>query len=121
MADGYFIQPTIFADVAQDSELSQTEVFGPGLAITCFETEAQAVHLANDTEFGLAAYCWTQNLKRAHRVSCALVAGNVWVNGFAGISISTPFGGTRRSGYGRLGGIHGVREFMRPKNIWIGL
>ena len=121
MADGYYIQPTIFADVAHKAELSQTEVFGPVLAVTRFETEDEAIGMANDTEFGLAGYCWTENLKRAHRVSKALVAGNIWVNGFTGIPTSAPFGGARQSGYGRLGGIHGVREFLRPKNIWIGL
>lgn len=121
MAEGYFIQPTVFADVPPDSELAQTEVFGPVLAVTRFDSEEEAIALANGTAFGLAAYCWTENLKRAHRVSHALVAGNVWVNGFTGIPAAAPFGGTRVSGYGRLGGIYGVREFLRPKNIWIGL
>lgn len=121
MANGYFIEPTVFADVAHKSELSQCEVFGPVLAVMRFDNEEEAIRLANDTEFGLAGYCWTQDLKRAHRVSKALVAGNIWVNGFTGIPTSAPFGGARQSGYGRLGGIHGIREYLRPKNVWIAL
>lgn len=121
LADGYFIQPTVFADVAHKSELSQCEVFGPVLAVLPFETEEEAIAMANDTEFGLAAYVWTESLKRAHRCARTLVAGNVWVNGFSGIPASVPFGGVRQSGVGRLGGIHGIREFLRPKNIWMAM
>jgi aldehyde dehydrogenase (NAD+) len=121
MAGGYYIAPTVFADVAHDAELSQHEVFGPVLAVTKFETEEEAIALANGTEFGLAGYVWTQDLKRAHRTAGRLVAGNIWVNGFAGIPTSVPFGGVGQSGVGRLGGVHGIREFLRPKNIWIGL
>lgn len=121
MANGYYIQPTIFADVPHQAELSQHEVFGPVLAVTPFETEEEAIALANGTEFGLAGYVWTNDLKRAHRTAKRLVAGNIWVNGFTGIPTSAPFGGVGQSGVGRLGGIHGIREFMRPKNIWIGL
>ncbi|BAI75282.1 aldehyde dehydrogenase (NAD+) (plasmid) [Azospirillum sp. B510] len=121
LADGYFIAPTVFADVPPDAELAQTEVFGPVLAVTRFDTEEQGVAIANGTVFGLAGYCWTQDLKRAHRVARSLTVGNVWINGFTGIPASVPFGGNRQSGYGRLGGIHGIREFLRPKNVWIAL
>lgn len=121
LAGGYFIQPTVFADVAHKSELSQCEVFGPVLAVMPFDTEEEAIALANDTEFGLAGYVWTQDLKRAHRCARALVAGNIWVNGFTGIPASIPFGGVGQSGVGRLGGIHGLREFLRPKNIWMAM
>lgn len=121
LADGYFISPTIFADVPPQAELSQCEVFGPVLAITPFETEEEAIALANGTDFGLAAYLWTNDLRRAHRLSRRLRAGNIWVNGFTGIPASAPFGGIGKSGHGRLGGIHGIREFMRPKNVWISL
>jgi aldehyde dehydrogenase (NAD+) len=120
-AEGYFVQPTVFADVSPDSSLSQNEVFGPVLAVTPFDDEAEAVRLANATDFGLAAYIQTNDLKRAHRLSSELVAGNVWVNGFTGIPSAAPFGGTKESGYGRLGGIWGIREFSRPKNVWIAL
>ncbi len=121
MADGYYIAPTIFADVPHEAELSQHEVFGPVLAVTKFESEEEAIALANGTDFGLAAYVWTRDLQRAHRTAKRLVAGNIWVNGFTGIPTSAPFGGIGQSGVGRLGGVHGIREFLRPKNIWIGL
>jgi aldehyde dehydrogenase (NAD+) len=121
LADGYFIAPTIFADVENRSSLAQQEVFGPVLAVMPFDTEEEAVATANDTTYGLAAYIQTNDLRRAHRVAAALEAGNVWVNGFMGIPGSVPFGGVKQSGYGRLGGIAGIREFTRPKNIWIAL
>jgi aldehyde dehydrogenase (NAD+) len=121
LAGGYFIQPTVFADVPHKAQLSQCEVFGPVLAVLPFDTEAEGVAMANDTEFGLAAYVWTENLKRAHRCARALVAGNIWVNGFTGIPGAAPFGGIGESGVGRLGGIHGIREFLRPKNIWMAM
>ena len=120
-ADGYFIQPTVFDNVDPASSLARQEVFGPVLAIIPFDDEADAVRIANDTDFGLAAYVQTMDLKRAHRVSADLIAGNVWVNGFMGIPGTAPFGGTKQSGYGRLGGIWGIREFTRPKNVWIAL
>ena len=120
-ADGYFIQPTVFDNVDPASSLAQQEVFGPVLAVLPFDDEAEAVRIANDTDFGLAAYVQTNDLKRAHRVSADLIAGNVWVNGFMGIPGTAPFGGTKQSGYGRLGGIWGIREFTRPKNVWISL
>lgn len=120
-ADGYFIQPTVFDNVDPGSSLAQQEVFGPVLAILPFGDEEEAVRIANDTDFGLAAYVQTKDLKRAHRVSADLIAGNVWVNGFTGIPGAAPFGGTKQSGYGRLGGIWGIREFTRAKNVWISL
>lgn len=121
LANGYFVAPTIFCDVPHQAELSQTEVFGPVLAITRFERDEDAIAMANDTAFGLAAYVWTRDLRRAHLAARQLISGNVWVNGFAGIPTSAPFGGVRASGYGRLGGRYGIREFTRPKNVWINL
>jgi acyl-CoA reductase-like NAD-dependent aldehyde dehydrogenase len=120
-AGGYYIEPTVFADVTPDMELANCEVFGPVLAISRFDTYEDAIAIANGTEFGLAAYVWTRDVRTTHRAARDLVAGNVWVNGFTGIPGSVPFGGTRQSGYGRLGGIHGIREFTRPKNVWVGL
>jgi aldehyde dehydrogenase (NAD+) len=121
LADGYFIGPTVFVDVDPTSELAQEEIFGPVLAVTRFSDEAEAVALANGTRYGLGAYLHTADLRRAHRVSQALATGSVWVNGAPGVLPSAPFGGVKQSGTGRIGGISGVREFLRPKNVWISL
>jgi aldehyde dehydrogenase (NAD+) len=121
LADGYYVAPTVFADVDNSSSLAQDEIFGPVLAMMPFDTEAEAVALANDSPYGLAAYIQTNDLRRAHRVSAALDVGNIWVNGFMGIPVSAPFGGVKQSGFGRLGGITGIREFTRTKNVWVAL
>ncbi|MCW2750667.1 MAG: aldehyde dehydrogenase [Aeromicrobium sp.] len=121
LAAGNFIAPTIFADVDPSSSLAQDEVFGPVQSIIPFDTEDEAVAIANGTPFGLAGYIHTQNLGRAHRVSAALDVGNVWVNGGFGIPAAAPFGGNKQSGHGRLGGRHAIAEFTRPKNVWIAL
>jgi len=121
LADGYFVAPTIFADVANDTELAQREIFGPLICIQSFKTEAEALAVANDHRYGLAAYVQTNDLKRAHRMAAALEAGSVWINGFPGVPRSVPFGGIKQSGYGRLGGLAGIQEFSRPKNVWTAL
>jgi aldehyde dehydrogenase (NAD+) len=121
LADGYFIAPTIFADADNASELAQREIFGPVISIQRFSTEAEALSIANDHRYGLAAYVQTNDLKRAHRMAAALEAGSVWINGFPGVPGSIPFGGTKQSGYGRLGGLAGIQEFSRPKNVWTAL
>lgn len=121
LASGYFVAPTVFADVEHDSELAQQEIFGPVLSFRRFGTEQEAVELANATSYGLAAYVHTNDARRAHRVSKALAAGNVWVNGFYGIPPPVPFGGTKDSGFGRLGGAAGIQEFVRPKNVWMAM
>jgi acyl-CoA reductase-like NAD-dependent aldehyde dehydrogenase len=121
LADGYFIAPTIFADVDNASDLAQNEIFGPVMSMQRFETESEALSIANDHPYGLAAYIQTNDFKRAHRMAAALEAGNVWINGFPGVPGSVPFGGTKQSGYGRLGGLAGIQEFSRPKNVWASL
>jgi aldehyde dehydrogenase (NAD+) len=121
LADGYFLAPTIFADVDNASELAQREIFGPLICIHAFSTEAEALAIANDHRYGLAAYVQTNDLKRAHRMAAALEAGSIWINGFPGVPRSVPFGGMKHSGYGRLGGLAGIQEFSRPKNVWTAL
>jgi len=116
--DGFYIKPTIFADVDNRSSLAQNEVFGPVLALMPFDTEEQAIAMANDTDYGLAAYIQTRDGARAHRVAAALEAGNIWVNGFFNINLAGPFGGVKKSGYGSLGGERGIREYLRPKSVW---
>jgi aldehyde dehydrogenase (NAD+) len=121
LASGYFIAPTVFADVDGASEISQQEIFGPVLSFLRFDGEDEAVRLANGTRYGLAAYLHTNDVRRAHRMARAMDVGCVWVNGFYGLSPAVPFGGSRQSGYGRVGGRAGIREFTRPKNVWIAL
>lgn len=121
LAGGFFLSPALFADVDPNSTLARDEVFGPVQTIIPFDTEADAVGIANNSDYGLAGYIHTQNLGRAHRVAAALEAGNVWVNGGFGIPASVPFGGVKQSGFGRIGGRHGIREFTRPKNVWVAL
>jgi aldehyde dehydrogenase (NAD+) len=117
-ADGYFLQPTLFAEVDNSSSLGQDEVFGPVLSVMRFTTDDEAVRIANDSPFGLAAYVHTHDLRRAHRLASELDVGNVWINGF-GFPASMPFGGVKQSGVGRTGGTQAIHEFTRVKNVWI--
>lgn len=119
LADGFFVEPTVFVDVDPDAEVAQEELFGPVLAVLPFDTEQEAVQLANGTRYGLGAYLHTNDLRRTHRMARALAAGSIWVNGAPGLLPSAPFGGVKRSGSGRIGGEAGLREFLRPKNVWI--
>ncbi len=124
LAPGYFVEPTVFADVDNSTMLAQDEIFGPVLSIIRFDTEDDAVRIANSTPFGLAAVIHSHNLERVHRVASDLDAGIVFVNNFAspeGMPISVPFGGVKRSGFGRLGGMAAIREFTRPKNVVVDL
>ncbi|WP_261566555.1 aldehyde dehydrogenase family protein [Frankia gtarii] len=121
LAGGFFLAPTILADVPNEAEIAQDEVFGPVTVFMKFETEEEAVGIANDSLYGLAAYLHTNDLKRAHRVARDLESGIVWINGFRDIPVGAPFGGVKQSGYGRQGGIYGIQEFTRPKNIWMSI
>lgn len=116
---GYFIEPTIFADVSPDSDLAQEEVFGPVLCVTPFDDEAEAIAIANNTRFGLAAYIHTHDASRVHRVADQLQAGSIYVNGAFPVPAHSPFGGRGESGFGREGGKAGLDEFIRPKTVSI--
>ena len=116
---GYFIEPTVFADVQAGSRLARDEVFGPVLAVMRFETEDQAVELANDSEFGLGAYVQTRSLDRAHRLAARLQAGYININGFSNMEPAAPFGGFKQSGFGRFGGLAGLQEYLQPKTVFI--
>ncbi|MGY1550519.1 aldehyde dehydrogenase family protein [Microbacterium sp. A588] len=120
-ANGYYMAPTIFADVSDKSEIATKEIFGPVSAFIKFETEEEAVAMANDSDYGLAAWVESQNLTRVHRVARDLDAGTVWVNGFFDLPVGAPFGGVKQSGNGRLGGSYGIQEFTQPKNVWLPL
>jgi len=121
-SDGYFVSPTVFADVDNRSDLAQQEVFGPVLAITPFDTEDQAVALANDSEYGLSAYIQSRDIARVNRLVPRLKAGTVYVNPGPNpiTSPATPFGGVGMSGFGREGGKAGLDEFIHIKGVGIG-
>jgi acyl-CoA reductase-like NAD-dependent aldehyde dehydrogenase len=121
LANGFFLPITIVADVDNTDRLAQHEVFGPVLTVTPFDTEEEVIALANATAYGLGGYVHTQNLNRAHRVAAALDAGMIQVNGGGGMSAATPFGGYKNSGYGRLGGLAGIREFSQLKNVYMNI
>jgi aldehyde dehydrogenase (NAD+) len=121
LSGGYFISPTIFTDVDNANPLAQEETFGPVISFITFRSDEDAILLANASNFGLAAYIQTADLRRAHRISAQLDVGTIWINGAVGIIPGGPFGGVKASGYGRVGGLEGMREFSRPKNVWIGL
>ena len=121
-APGYFLPITVLADVAPDSEIARDEVFGPVLVVTPFDSEEEAIALANDSSYGLGAYIHPQNLARAHRVAGAMQAGQIQVNGSGeAMTPCVPFGGMKQSGHGRLGGLEGLREFQQVKNVWVNL
>jgi len=115
----YFIEPTIFGGVTNNMRIAQEEVFGPVLSIIRFKTDEEAVEIANDIAFGLAAGVWTQSIKRAIKISKAVRAGTVWVNTYRAVSYMSPFGGYKQSGLGRENGIESIREYLQTKSVWI--
>jgi aldehyde dehydrogenase (NAD+) len=117
--NGWFVQPTIFTGVRNDMRIAQEEVFGPVLSVIRFEDEADALRIANDVRFGLAAAVWTRDIGRAIRMSERLQAGTVWVNTYRAVSFMAPFGGYKDSGLGRENGIDAVREYLQTKTVWI--
>ncbi len=120
LARGAYVRSTVVADVDPGSDLAQNEVFGPVLAIGRFSDEAEAIRIANSTQYGLGSYIHTRDLARAHRVAEELRAGGVFINGALPVEPDTPFGGLGLSGYGREGGKAGIDEFIRPKTVAIG-
>jgi len=114
LAKGYFVRPTIFSGVRNDMTIAREEIFGPVLCILPYESEEQAVQIANDTPYGLAAYVWSQNNIRARRVASRIRAGQVALNGASG-DMKTPFGGFKMSGNGREYGEFGLRDFLEVK------
>ncbi len=117
--DGFYIQPTVFAGVAPRSDIAQTEIFGPVLSVIAFDDEAEAVAIANDTEYGLAAGIWTQDISKAFRMTEGLDAGVVWVNTYRTSAAQAPFGGTKQSGYGRERGEEALHDYTHIKNVMI--
>ena len=121
LADGAWIEPTIWTGLPETSAVIREEIFGPCCHLRPFDSEDEAVRLANDTPYGLAATIWTRDLARAHRVSARIEVGLVWVNSWFLRDLRTPFGGSKASGIGREGGVHSLEFYTEQRNICIKL
>ena len=120
MEDGWYLDPTILTGVAEGLEIFDEEVFGPVLSVSAFESEEQAIHLANATPYGLVAAVWSQCISRAHRVAAEIQAGQIFINGY-GVAggIELPFGGMKQSGYGRGKGVEAMHSYTQVKNVCV--
>jgi aldehyde dehydrogenase (NAD+) len=118
---GFFIEPTVFTGVYPGMRIVDEEIFGPVLGIITFESEVEAIKIANESRYGLSAQIWTNDLSQAHRVAAQLDVSHVTVNGGGGFGIEAPFGGVKESGYGREGGSESLLQYSRVKNVWINL
>jgi 5-carboxymethyl-2-hydroxymuconic-semialdehyde dehydrogenase len=118
---GNYLAPTVFADVRAEMRIFREEIFGPVVCVTPFDTEDEAIALANDTQYGLAAYIWTQDLRRGHRVAHSVQAGMLWLNSHNVRDLRTPFGGIKASGVGREGGHHSLDFYTDSRIVHVAL
>ena len=114
-----YVRPTIFSEVQPNSTIAKDEIFGPVLCCFRFKTEAEAVEIANHTDYGLAAGLYTRDISRAHRVAEELDAGMVFVNRYGCYGLSAPFGGFRQSGWGKEMAIHSLSSYTKTKGVWV--
>ncbi len=121
LSEGYYIEPTVIEGLPHTCRTNQEEIFGPVVTITPFDTEAEALSMANSTIYGLASIVWTENLTRAHRLANQIHAGIVWINCWLLRDLRTPFGGVKASGVGREGGFEALDFFTEPKNVCVKL
>jgi (Z)-2-((N-methylformamido)methylene)-5-hydroxybutyrolactone dehydrogenase len=121
LSQGYFHEPTVLTGVTNDMRVAREEIFGPVASFLTFDTEEEAVRIANDTSFGLAAGVWTKDVQRAHRVAGQLDAGTVWVNAYRTLAYNVPYGGFKQSGIGREYGLEGLEEYLETKSVWVEL
>jgi aldehyde dehydrogenase (NAD+) len=118
---GYFVQPTIFADVTDDMTIAKEEIFGPVVCVLKFDTVDEVIERANNTPYGLAAGVWTENIKTGHKVANALKAGTVWINDYNLEDAAAPFGGYKQSGIGREMGSYALDNYTEVKSVWVNL
>ena len=116
---GWFIEPTIFTNVRPSMRIAREEIFGPVLSVLPFSTDDEAIQIANDIDYGLAAGIWTSDLRRAHRISNKLECGSVYVNQYKNVSVMSPAGGYKASGIGRENGSEMIKEYLQVKSVWI--
>ena len=121
LPEGNYLAATVFADVTPDMRIFQEEIFGPVVCVTPFDSEEEAIALANNTRYGLAAYIWTSDLRRAHRVAASVEAGMTWVNSHNVRDLRTPFGGVKASGLGREGGQHSIDFYTESRIVHVAM
>jgi 4-(gamma-glutamylamino)butanal dehydrogenase len=118
---GFYVEPTVFDRVNPETTLARQEVFGPVLAVTRFNEPDDAIRIANDTNYGLAAGLWTKDITLAHRAAREIRAGLVWINGWDSCDITVPFGGFKQSGFGRDRSLHALHKYADLKSVSITL
>jgi len=121
LAGGYWVEPTIWTGLPEGSPIVKEEIFGPCCHITPFDSEDEAITMANDTAYGLASAVWTENVSRAHRVAAQIESGICWVNSWFLRDLRTPFGGMKQSGIGREGGHYSLEFYLETRNICLKL
>jgi (Z)-2-((N-methylformamido)methylene)-5-hydroxybutyrolactone dehydrogenase len=119
LGDGWFVEPTVFTGVNPDMRIAQEEVFGPVLSVIPFDSDEEAIEIANNSIYGLASGVWTANIGRSLKMAHELEAGTVWINTYRMSSPLSPFGGYKRSGFGRESGLLAIREYVQEKSVWI--